>query len=122
MWETSAGGALERGHTPKNGSASSNGGGHSLVAPLLWVPGVLRSQGAWAHAMKETVHGPAMAITPGVDLIDSVLVSDVVSAQSSFEEQLNAKDQVILRFFVAKEHTVLHLLPRPRRCAMCNVL
>ncbi len=46
--------------------------------------------------MKETLHGPAMAITPGVDLIDSALVSDVVSSQSSFEEQLNAKDQVML--------------------------
>lgn len=74
--------------------ARVKGPGQSLVAPLLWVPGVLRNQGAWTSAMKETLQGPALAVQPGVNLVDSELRS-TGSAQMTHEKELLAKDQVV---------------------------
>jgi hypothetical protein len=68
-------------------------GGQSLVTPLMWVPGVLRSQGAWATAMRDTIHGPVMAVQPGVSLIKSEVLYQKNTGPSK-DEQLAAKDQV----------------------------
>lgn len=67
----------------------------SLVAPLLWLPGVLRSQGPWATVMKETQEGTAYGLSEGVDLIkpdDDVPLS---KAGPSLESQLLEKDRLI---------------------------
>lgn len=68
----------------------------SLVAPLLWLPGVLRSQGPWATVMKETQEGTAYGLSQGVDLIkpdDEIPLSK--SSGTSAEQQLLEKDRLI---------------------------
>ena len=68
----------------------------SLVAPLLWLPGVLRSQGPWATVMKETLEGTAFGLSQGVDLIkpdDDISLSK--SSGPSLEQQLLEKDRLI---------------------------
>ena len=97
-WKTSGAGGRSSLENEGTSLGSSTPGDQSLVAPLLWVPGVLRSQGAWAHAMKETMHGPALAITPGVDLIDADLLASEASPHKSLDDKIAAKDQVPRRF------------------------
>jgi len=80
-----------------NGDQGSTGplgqGGQSIVTPLMWVPGVLKSQGAWTTAMRESIHGPVLAIQPGVTLIKSDFISNVAPGPSP-EMIIQQKDQV----------------------------
>jgi hypothetical protein len=66
------------------------------VAPLLWLPGVLRSQGPWATVMKETQEGTAYSLSKGVDLIkpdDEIPLSK--SSGPDRQQQLRQKDMLI---------------------------
>jgi DNA repair exonuclease SbcCD ATPase subunit len=66
------------------------------VAPLLWLPGVLRSQGPWATVMKETQEGTAYGLSQGVDLIkpdDEIPLSK--SSGPDLQQQLRQRDMLI---------------------------
>jgi len=67
----------------------------SLVAPLLWLPGVLRSQGPWATVMKETLDGTAYGLSQGVDLIKADDDIPLSKKGPSLESQLLEKDLLI---------------------------
>jgi hypothetical protein len=67
----------------------------SLVAPLLWVPGVLRSTGSWATVMKETQEGTAYGLLQGVDLIKADDEIPLSKKGPSLEQQLLDKDRLI---------------------------
>mmetsp|Transcript_9119 Transcript_9119/g.22476 ORF Transcript_9119/g.22476 Transcript_9119/m.22476 type:complete len:388 (+) Transcript_9119:189-1352(+) len=66
----------------------------SLVAPLLWVPGVLRAQGPWATVMKETLAGPTYAM-PGVDLMKEDSELPLGKKTENVAEQMLLKDRLI---------------------------
>jgi len=67
----------------------------SLVAPLLWLPGVLRSQGPWATVMKETLEGTAYGLSQGVDLIKPSEDIPLSKTGPSLKQQLLEKDRLI---------------------------
>ena len=67
----------------------------SLVAPLLWLPGVLRSQGPWATVMKETLEGTAYGLSSGVNLITQTEDIPLSQKGPSVGQQLMDKDRLI---------------------------
>lgn len=67
----------------------------SLVSPLLWLPGVLRSQGPWATVMKETLEGTAYGLSKGVDLIKPDEDIPLSQTGPSLKQQLLEKDRLI---------------------------
>ena len=87
----------------------------SFVAPLLWLPGVLRSQGPWADVMKETLHGTVYGLSHGVDLIkqtDEIPLS--TKAGSTLEQQLFEKERLIgeMERALAKQKSAIDIVIR----------
>ena len=86
----------------------------SLVAPLLWLPGVLRSQGPWATVMKETLDGTAYGLSQGVDLIRANDDIPLSKKGVSLESQLLEKDLLIgeMERALAKQKNACEMVTR----------
>ena len=86
----------------------------SLVAPLLWLPGVLRSQGPWATVMKETLDGTAYGLSQGVELIRANDDIPLSKKGVSLESQLLEKDLLIgeMERALAKQKNACEMVTR----------
>eukprot|EP00960_Hanusia_phi_P074805 768320-Hanusia_phi.AAC.3 len=75
---------------------TSRQGKISLVSPLLWVPGVLRSKGPWATVMRETDDGESYMLTAGLEW-DHATVDrkEEDDAKQKLVQAIKAKDRII---------------------------
>ena len=71
-------------------------GTRSLVSPLLWVPGVLRSKGPWATVMKETEEGESYILDSGLEWDHTtVFRKDEEVTKKKLLQEIRAKDRII---------------------------
>ncbi|EKX54275.1 hypothetical protein GUITHDRAFT_132036 [Guillardia theta CCMP2712] len=71
-------------------------GTRSLVSPLLWVPGVLRSKGPWATVMKETEEGESYILDSGLEWDHTnVFSKDEEVTKKKLLQEIRAKDRII---------------------------